>query len=62
MCGASDIVIASDDCFFSLPEIDRGAMGGRVTFTKNDTADKSALGILNWRANHKHKKCIALAE
>lgn len=28
MCGASDIVIASDDCFFSLPEIDRGAMGG----------------------------------
>ncbi len=28
MCGAADIVIASDDCFFSLPEIDRGAMGG----------------------------------
>ena len=28
MCGASDIVIASEDCFFSLPEIDRGAMGG----------------------------------
>ena len=28
ICGASDTVIASDDCFFSLPEIDRGAMGG----------------------------------
>ncbi len=28
MCGAADIIIASDDCFFSLPEIDRGAMGG----------------------------------
>ncbi len=28
VCGASDVVIASDDCFFSLPEIDRGAMGG----------------------------------
>lgn len=28
MCGAADMVIASDDCFFSLPEIDRGAMGG----------------------------------
>ncbi len=28
ICGASDIVIASEDCFFSLPEVDRGAMGG----------------------------------
>jgi len=28
MCGAADVIIASDDCFFSLPEIDRGAMGG----------------------------------
>ncbi len=28
ICGASDSIIASDDCFFSLPEIDRGAMGG----------------------------------
>lgn len=28
MCGAADIVIASDDAYFSLPEIDRGAMGG----------------------------------
>lgn len=28
ICGASDTIIASDDCFFSLPEIDRGAMGG----------------------------------
>ncbi|MEM9014773.1 MAG: enoyl-CoA hydratase family protein [Pseudomonadota bacterium] len=28
ICGAADVVIASDDCFFSLPEIDRGAMGG----------------------------------
>jgi enoyl-CoA hydratase len=28
LCGASDSIIATDDCFFSLPEIDRGAMGG----------------------------------
>jgi enoyl-CoA hydratase len=28
LCGASDTIIAADDCFFSLPEIDRGAMGG----------------------------------
>ena len=28
ICGASDTIIASHDCFFSLPEIDRGAMGG----------------------------------
>lgn len=28
ICGASDTIIASEDCFFSLPEIDRGAMGG----------------------------------
>lgn len=28
MCGAADIVIAAQDCYFSLPEIDRGAMGG----------------------------------
>ena len=28
LCGAADSIIASEDCFFSLPEIDRGAMGG----------------------------------
>lgn len=28
ICGASDVVIASDEAYFSLPEIDRGAMGG----------------------------------
>jgi enoyl-CoA hydratase len=28
LCGASDAVIAADNAFFSLPEIDRGAMGG----------------------------------
>jgi enoyl-CoA hydratase len=28
ICGAADTIIASTDCFFSLPEIDRGAMGG----------------------------------
>jgi enoyl-CoA hydratase len=28
ICGASDTVFASDDAFFSLPEVDRGAMGG----------------------------------
>lgn len=28
ICGAADAIIASEDCFFSLPEIDRGAMGG----------------------------------
>ncbi len=28
ICGASDVVIAADDAYFALPEIDRGAMGG----------------------------------
>jgi enoyl-CoA hydratase len=28
ICGASDTVIAADNAYFSLPEIDRGAMGG----------------------------------
>lgn len=28
ICGASDIIIAADDAYFSLPEVDRGAMGG----------------------------------
>lgn len=28
ICGASDTIIASDDAFFALPEVDRGAMGG----------------------------------
>lgn len=28
ICGASDSIIAADDAFFSLPEVDRGAMGG----------------------------------
>jgi enoyl-CoA hydratase len=28
LCGASDAVIAAEDAYFSLPEIDRGAMGG----------------------------------
>lgn len=28
VCGASDVIIAADDAYFSLPEIDRGAMGG----------------------------------
>jgi enoyl-CoA hydratase len=28
ICGAADTIIAADDAYFSLPEIDRGAMGG----------------------------------
>ncbi len=28
ICGASDTIIAAEDAYFSLPEIDRGAMGG----------------------------------
>jgi enoyl-CoA hydratase len=28
ICGAADTVIASEDAYFSLPEVDRGAMGG----------------------------------
>ncbi|QKS01450.1 enoyl-CoA hydratase family protein [Sphingomonas sp. CL5.1] len=28
ICGASDVVIAAEGAFFSLPEVDRGAMGG----------------------------------
>lgn len=28
ICGASDVIIAADTAYFSLPEVDRGAMGG----------------------------------
>ncbi|WP_340586932.1 enoyl-CoA hydratase family protein [Erythrobacter alti] len=28
ICGAADTIIAADDAYFSLPEVDRGAMGG----------------------------------
>ena len=28
ICGASDVILAARDAYFSLPEIDRGAMGG----------------------------------
>jgi len=28
ICGASDVIFASGDAYFSLPEIDRGALGG----------------------------------
>ncbi len=28
ICGASDTIIAADDAYFSLSEVDRGAMGG----------------------------------
>ena len=28
ICGASDTIFASDNAYFSLPEVDRGAMGG----------------------------------
>jgi enoyl-CoA hydratase len=28
ICGASDTIFVSEDAYFSLPEIDRGAMGG----------------------------------
>ena len=28
ICGASDAIVAADDAYFALPEIDRGAMGG----------------------------------
>jgi enoyl-CoA hydratase len=28
ICGASDTIIAAEDAYFALPEVDRGAMGG----------------------------------
>ena len=34
VCGASDVIIASDCAFFSLPEIDRGAMGGAAHMSR----------------------------
>jgi enoyl-CoA hydratase len=34
ICGASDVIIASGDAFFSLPEIDRGAMGGAAHLSR----------------------------
>jgi len=34
ICGASDVIIAADDAYFSLPEIDRGAMGGAAHLSR----------------------------
>ncbi|MCX7056828.1 MAG: enoyl-CoA hydratase family protein, partial [Proteobacteria bacterium] len=34
ICGASDVVIAAEDAYFSLPEIDRGAMGGAAHLSR----------------------------
>lgn len=34
ICGASDVIVAAEDAFFSLPEIDRGAMGGAAHLSR----------------------------
>lgn len=34
ICGASDVILAATDAFFSLPEIDRGAMGGAAHLSR----------------------------
>jgi len=34
ICGASDVIIAAEDAFFSLPEVDRGAMGGAAHLSR----------------------------
>ncbi|PWR17556.1 enoyl-CoA hydratase family protein [Zavarzinia compransoris] len=34
LAGAADIIIASEDSYFGLPEIDRGAMGGASHFLR----------------------------
>jgi enoyl-CoA hydratase len=34
ICGASDVIFAADDAYFSLPEIDRGAMGGAAHLSR----------------------------
>jgi enoyl-CoA hydratase len=34
LCGASDVIFAAEDAYFSLPEIDRGAMGGAAHLSR----------------------------
>jgi len=34
ICGASDVIFAAEDAYFSLPEIDRGAMGGAAHLSR----------------------------
>jgi len=34
ICGASDVILAAGDAHFSLPEIDRGAMGGAAHLSR----------------------------
>ncbi len=34
ICGASDVIFAAENAFFSLPEIDRGAMGGAAHLSR----------------------------
>ncbi len=47
ICGASDVIIASDDAYFSLPEIDRGAMGGAAHLVAHVAAAQGARFVLH---------------
>ena len=47
ICGASDTIIAADDAFFSLPEVDRGAMGGGEPSFADAAAAQGARGVLH---------------
>ena len=58
MCGAADIVIASDDAYFALPEIDRGAMGGASHLAANARGCKSPLSIFD-RGNYPRQRGLS---
>ena len=45
--GAADILIASEDAKFGLPEIDRGAMGGGLAFAAPVPGAEAALSCLH---------------
>ena len=49
ICGASDVIIAADDAYFSLPEIDRGAMGGASHLLAHAAVAQGARRILHRR-------------
>ena len=52
ICGASDTIIASDDAYFSLPEVDRGGYGRGFASFADAAAPQSPCGILYRREYH----------
>jgi len=51
ICGASDAIIASEDCFFSLPEIDR------CSSPAGGSARRRCTGWVPWKKWCRRRRC-----